>query len=94
MSGQPHVLLSFRQRAGSAQQSPEVPRLKAKNGVSPPDQAVLRRRRQIHLWISESDYQSLRGLGEAEGEPMSRILRIWIRQLVRNAKIAGQAHAG
>lgn len=44
------------------------------------------RRRQLHLWVTEADYQCLRSLAEAEDEPMSRILRACIRQLVKSAK--------
>jgi len=78
----------FRSKAVADQRSPDNKPLKTQSDglLTPISQPP--RRRQIHLWISEADYQCLRSLAEAEAEPMSRILRVCIRQLVRNAKLA------
>lgn len=50
------------------------------------DKKILNRHRyQLHLWLGEKEYRLLQELSREEDEPMSRILRRMIRQLVTNS---------
>jgi hypothetical protein len=48
------------------------------------------RKEQLHLWISELDYQLLKALAQQEDEPVTRIVRRLIRQYLNSLNEQGQ----
>lgn len=60
--------------------------LKLQNPGSPPasaqkTQSSGRKRYQLHLWIGQRDYATLKAMAREEDEPMARIVRRLIRSL-------------
>jgi hypothetical protein len=47
----------------------------------PEGQNKSHRRYQLHLWISQKEYSTLKALAQEEDEPMTRIVRRLIRKL-------------
>ena len=57
-----------------------------------PEKKILNRHRyQLHLWLGEKEYKLLQKLSKEEDEPMSRILRRMIRQLVTDSSTSSAA---
>lgn len=51
----------------------------------PPNHARRTRRRQVHLWLSEREYQWLTGLAQVQEETLSAALRKMVREAQRQS---------
>lgn len=49
--------------------------------TTPNTQSKTRTRYQLHLWISQKEYSTLKAIARKEDEPMTRIVRRLIRNL-------------